>query len=95
MGRVEAGGEGRVDRIAYLLSHFSLVGLFATPWTVGQEAPLSMGFSGQECWTGLPGPPLGDLPGPGIEPVSLRLDSITDRPNSGQTGSVRVIMSFI
>ena len=42
----------------------------ATPWTVAHQAPLSMGFSRQEYWRGLPCPPAGDLPNPGIEPVS-------------------------
>ena len=40
-----------------LLSHFSRVQLFATPWTVAHQAPLSMGFSRQEYWSGLPCPP--------------------------------------
>ena len=44
---------------------------FATPGTVAHQAPLSMGFSRQEYWTALPCPPPGDLPDPGIEPVSL------------------------
>ena len=43
-------------------------GSFATPWTIDHQAPLSMGFSRQECWSGLPCPPPGDLPDPGIEP---------------------------
>ena len=43
---------------------------FATPWTVTLQAPLSMGFSQQEYWSGLPFPPPGDLPNPGIEPAS-------------------------
>ena len=43
------------------------------PWTVGHQAPLSMGFSRQEYWTGLPFPPPGDLPDPGIEPASPAL----------------------
>ena len=42
----------------------------ATPWTVARQAPLSMGFSRQEYWSGLPFPSPGDLPNPGIEPVS-------------------------
>ena len=42
--------------------------LFATPWTVNCQAPLSMGFSRQECRSGLPSPSPGDLPDPGIEP---------------------------
>ena len=46
----------------------SRVQLFATPWTVAHQAPLSMGFSRQEYWSGLPFPSQGDLPDPGIEP---------------------------
>ena len=53
-----------------MLSHFRHVQLCGTPWTVAPQAPLSMGFSSQEYWSGLPGPPPGDLPDPGIEPVS-------------------------
>ena len=45
--------------------------LFATPWTVAHQAPLSMGFSRQEYWSGLPLPSPGALPNPGVEPVSL------------------------
>ena len=44
---------------------------FATPLAVAHQAPTSMGFSRQECWSGLPRPPPGDLPDPGIEPTSL------------------------
>ena len=47
------------------------VWLFATPWTVAHQAPLSTGFSRQEHWSGLPFPPPGDLPDAGIEPTSL------------------------
>ena len=43
---------------------------FATPWTVAHQVPLSMGFSQQEYWSGLPYPPPGDFPDPGIKPVS-------------------------
>ena len=53
---------------ACVLSH---VQLFAIPWTVVHQAPLSMGSSRQEYWSGLPFPPPGDLPNPGINPVSL------------------------
>ena len=52
-------------------SRFSRVRLFATPWTVVRQAHLSMGFSRQECWSGLPFPSPGDLPDPGMEPGSL------------------------
>ena len=54
-----------------VLSHFSPVRLFATLWTVACQAPLSMGFSRQEYWSGLPCPSPWDLPDPGTEPVSL------------------------
>ena len=54
-----------------MLSCFSRVQLFATPWTVALQAPLSVGFSRQEYWSGLPRPPPGDLPDPGIQPASL------------------------
>ena len=47
-----------------MLSHFILVRLFVTPWTAACQAPLSMGFSRQEYWSGLPCPPRGDLPDP-------------------------------
>ena len=49
------------------LSH---VRLFGTLWTVAHQAPPSMGFSRQEYWNGLPCPPPGNLPDPGIEPGS-------------------------
>ena len=51
----------------------SNVRLFATPWTVACQAPLSMRFSKQEYWSGLPCPSPGDLPNPGIEPASPAL----------------------
>ena len=53
-----------------MLSHFSRGRLFATLWTVNHQAPLSMEFSKQEYWSGLPCPPPGDLPDPGIKPRS-------------------------
>ena len=57
----------------YMLSRFSCVRLFASWWAVACQAPLSMGFSGQECWSGLPCPPPRGLPNPGIKPMSLAL----------------------
>ena len=57
--------------LCYMLSPFSHVHLIVTPWTVAHKAPLFMGFSKQECWTGLPCPPPGDLRDPGFEPVFL------------------------
>ena len=55
---------------ASVLSHFSHVQLSETLWTVARQAPLSMGFSRQEYWSGLPCPPPGSPPNPGIEPAS-------------------------
>ena len=54
-----------LDVRACMLSHFSHVLLFETPRTVARKAPLSMGFSRQEYWSGLPSPLSGDLPDPG------------------------------
>ena len=61
------------------LSHFSHVWLFATLWTVVHQAPLSMGFSSQEYWSGLLCPSPGDLPGLGIEPASLMSLALSGR----------------
>ena len=54
----------------------------AIPWTAVHQAPLSMEFSRQEYWSGLPFPTLGDLPDPGIEPGSpaLQVDSLQTEP---------------
>jgi len=61
--------------------HPKVLQVFATPWTVAHQTPLSVGFSRQECWSGLPCPPPGDLPDPGIKAVSpstpaLQVDSL-------------------
>ena len=60
-----------------MLSRFSRIRLFATPWAVARQAPLTwgqtMGFSRQEYWSGLPFPSPRDLPDPGIEPRSLNV----------------------
>ena len=56
----------------------SRVQLFVTPWTVARQAPLSMEFSRQEHWSGLPFPPPRDLPNPGIEPESLLSPALAD-----------------
>ena len=55
-----------------LLSRFQL---FGTPWTVAYQGPLSMEFSREEYWSGLPFPSPGDLPNPGIEPGSPALQA--------------------
>ena len=54
----------------FMLSCFSCVQFFAALWTVACQAPLSIEFSRQEYWSGLPFSSPGDLPGPGIEPAS-------------------------
>ena len=60
----------------------SRVWLFVTPWTIAYQAPPSMGFSRQECWSGLPFPSPGDLPDPEIEPGSptLQADALPSEP---------------
>ena len=62
-----------------MLSCFSHVLLFATPWIVAHQAPLPMGFSRQEYWRGLPFPTPGYLPDPVIEPVSLMSPALAGR----------------
>ena len=70
----------------------SRVRLFSTPWTAAYQAPPSMRFSRQECWSGLPFPSAGDLPNPGIKPGSpaLQADVLPSEPpgksGSGKTG---------
>ena len=58
-------------------SRFSHVRLFATHWT--HQAPLSLGFSRQEYWSGLPCPPPRDIPNPGTEPTSLTSPALAGR----------------
>ena len=76
---------------ACVLSCFSHARLFAALWTVAHQAPLSMGLSRQESWSGLPCPPPGDLPDPGTElesPAALHCRQIlyswaTGKPTMG------------
>ena len=74
-----------------MLSHFSHVRLFVTPWAVARQAPLSMGFLRQEYCSGLPFPSPGDLPDPGIELGSpaLQADSLPGEPQ-GKPKNTRV-----
>ena len=71
---------------ASMLSHFSRVQLFATPWTAACQAPLSMEFSRQEYWRVLPSPSLGDPPNPGIKSASpaFWVDSLPPEPPGNQ-----------
>ena len=66
-------------RLTCMLSCFSCLCLFSTPWTVAHQVPLSMGFFRQEYWSGVPFPPPGDLPGPKIKPRSLMSPALADR----------------
>ena len=65
-----------------VLSHFSRVQHFETPWTGACQAPLSMGFSRQEYWNEFPCPAPGDIPNPGIKTKSpaLQADSLPTKP---------------
>ena len=81
-----------------MLSCFSRVWLFAVPWTVDLQAPLSMGFSQQEYWSGLPCSPPGDLPDPGIELASLlspelQADSLPPEPQGKSLKLVLLLLS--
>ena len=64
---------------ACVLSHFNLVRLCVTLWTIARQALLSMGFSRQEYWSGSPCPPPGNLPDPRIEPGSLVSSALAGR----------------
>ena len=68
----------KISACVCVCSCFCHVQLFATLWTTAHQAPLSMGFSRQEYWNGLPYPPPGDLPDPGTEPVSLMSLALVD-----------------
>ena len=60
-----------LSTVCAVLSHFSSVWLCVTLWTAARQAPLSTGFFRHEYWRGFLGPSPGDLPNPGIEPMSL------------------------
>ena len=69
----------KTEGTAYIYSH---VQLFATPWPGAHQPPLSMGFSRQEYWSGLPCPPSGDLPNPSIKPKSPASPALPGGRNS-------------
>ena len=85
------------DKVKVKVNSLSHVRLFATPWTVTYQAPLSMGFSRQECWSGLPFLSLGDLPDPGIEPGSpaLQADTLPFEPPGKPIDKMVVSYSFL
>ena len=79
-------GAGKVRKKVKVKS-LSHVRLFAIPWSVVYQASLSMGFSRQEYWNGLPFPSLGNLPDPGIDPRSpaLQADALPSEPPGNTT----------
>ena len=64
--------------MACVLSRHSCVRLLVTLWTIAHQSPLSIGFSRQEHWSGLPCPPPGYLPNPGLKPVPLKSPALAD-----------------
>ena len=74
-------------KVKVKVKSLSCVRLFATPWTVAHESPLSMGFSRQKYWSGLPFPSPRDLPDPGIEPraPALQADSLPTARREAKT----------
>ena len=83
-----------VYTVLCLVSH---VQLFVAPWTVARQTPLSTGFSRPEYWSGLPCPPPGDLPSPGVKPRSpaLQADSLPPespgKPENAGVGSLTLL----
>ena len=78
-GRKDDGGQGNDCLLCQSAQSFSHVQLSAAPWTVAHQAPLSLEFSRQEYWSGLPFPPPGDRPDAGIKPMSLVSPALTGR----------------
>ena len=74
----------------------SVVSNSASPWTVAHQAPLSMGFSRQEYWSGLPFPSPEDLPDPGIEPGSpaLQANSLSYELQGNSLNNVYILVKY-
>ena len=90
IGSIAPGTIGTQSEVKWSeVKSLSRVRLFVTPWTVAHQAPLSMGFSRQEYWSGLPVPSPGDLPNPGIEPESpaFQADALTSEPPGKPIGT--------
>ena len=92
--------EGWMNALPFMcvcvLCCFSRVGLFAILWTVVHQTPLSMGFSRQTYWSTLPFPTPGELPDPGIEPMSLMFPALTGRFSTTRaTGEAIVSRDFV
>ena len=80
-----------IRHVKVKVKSLSRVRLFETPWTVSYQAPPSMGFSRQECWSGLPFPYPGDFPDPGIELRSptLQADALPSEPPGRPKWNIR------
>ena len=75
-----------------VLSCFSRVRVCVTPWTVALQAPLSMGYCRQESWSGLPCPPPGALPSPGMEPATLTSPALAGGIFTSRATSARLLV---
>ena len=85
-----------VGEVKVSVSHSVMSDYLWPPWTVARQVPLSMGFSRQEYWSGLPFSSSGDLPEPGTEPASLgfpalQADSLLSEPPVGEEMNVKGI----
>ena len=79
----------------FVVSRFNRVKLFATPWTVAHQVPLSMEFSRQEYWSGLPFPSPGDLPNPGTEQCLLHCRQILYHLSHRETHGVNTPINHL
>ena len=90
-----------ITYLSMCVQSLSSVRLFVTPWTVARHAPLSMRFSGQEYWSGLPYPPSGDIPNPEIKPGSLTLKANSlpseppEKPITLEGVSKKILLQFM
>ena len=95
----DSGGTGLIPGLKFWPGEYhglrTLVGYI--PWTVAHQAPLSIGFSRQEYWSGLPCPSRGDLPDPGMEPVSSALPGgfFTAKPPGKPLLDHMVVLSLV
>ena len=88
--------QSRCNMVRMHAKLLSCVWLFETLWTVALQAPLSMGFSRQEYWNGLPCPPPGDLPNTGVKPTSLTSPELAGRFfTTGDTWEQPITCSFV
>ena len=90
---VQNASRAMLEKLMKSLSH---VWLFVTPWTVALQTPLSMGFSSQEYWSGLPFPSSADLPDPGIKPRSsaLQPDALPSEPPGQPWETYRLLFIY-